>query len=118
MQLELMRLRRRIDSRIEPHPFRESEFELSNPIVNEIIKYGQEINISKAWQISFKPYRFFRQGSRSFKAKSHHFFCGEAITRKGIEEFIDAKVFLGHRIKVSKDWRDDPQQLRRFGYEL
>lgn len=43
MQLELMRLRRKIDSRIEPHPFRESEFELSNPIVYEIIKYGQEI---------------------------------------------------------------------------
>jgi predicted nucleotidyltransferase len=43
MQLELMRLRRRIDSRIEPHPFRESEFELSNPIVNEIVKHGQEI---------------------------------------------------------------------------
>jgi uncharacterized protein len=48
MQLELMRLRRKIDSRIEPHPFRESEFELSNPIVNEIIKYGQEIEISIA----------------------------------------------------------------------
>ena len=46
MQLELMRLRRKIDSRIEPHPFRESEFELSNPIVNEIIKYGQEIKIT------------------------------------------------------------------------
>jgi predicted nucleotidyltransferase len=43
MQLELMRLRRKIDSRIEPHPFRESEFDLSNPIVYEIVKYGQEI---------------------------------------------------------------------------
>jgi predicted nucleotidyltransferase len=43
MQLELMRLRRKIDSRIEPHPFRESDFVISNPIVNEIIKYGQEI---------------------------------------------------------------------------
>jgi predicted nucleotidyltransferase len=48
MQLELMRLRRKIDSRIEPHPFRESEFELSNPIVNEIVKYGQEIIIKVA----------------------------------------------------------------------
>ena len=38
--------------------------------------------------------------------------------RKDIEEFIDAKVFLDLRIKVSKDWRDDPQQLRRFGYEI
>jgi predicted nucleotidyltransferase len=43
MQLELMRIRRNIDSRIEPHPFRESEFEPSNPIVFEILKYGQEI---------------------------------------------------------------------------
>ena len=48
MQLELMRLRRKIDSRIEPHPFRESEFEPSNPLVDEIIKYGQEININVA----------------------------------------------------------------------
>jgi uncharacterized protein len=46
MQLELMRLRRKIDSRIEPHPSRESEFELSNPVVSEIIKYGQEIKIN------------------------------------------------------------------------
>jgi predicted nucleotidyltransferase len=43
MQLELMRLRRKIDSRIEPHPFRESEFVLSNPLVYEILKHGQEI---------------------------------------------------------------------------
>src|ERR1035437_5926915 len=48
MQLELMRLRRKIDSRIEPHPFREREFELSNPMVNDIIKFGKEINISAA----------------------------------------------------------------------
>lgn len=38
--------------------------------------------------------------------------------RKDIEEFIDAKVYLDLRVKVSKDWRDDPQQLKRFGYEL
>jgi len=45
MQLELMRLRRNIDSRIEPHPFREIDFNYSNPIVNEILKYGFEIKI-------------------------------------------------------------------------
>lgn len=48
MQLDLMRLRREIDSRIEPHPFREKDFELSNPLVNEIIKFGQEIKINVA----------------------------------------------------------------------
>jgi len=46
IQVELMRLSRKIDSRIEPHPFRERDFELSNPIVNEKIKYGQEIKIN------------------------------------------------------------------------
>ena len=45
IQLELMRLRRKIDSRIEPHPFRESEFELSHPMANEIIEYGQEVKL-------------------------------------------------------------------------
>jgi GTP-binding protein Era len=38
--------------------------------------------------------------------------------RKDIEEFINSKVFLELRVKVSKDWRDDSQQLKRFGYEL
>jgi predicted nucleotidyltransferase len=42
-QLELMKLTRKVDSRIEPHPFRENEFEISNPFVNEIVAYGQEI---------------------------------------------------------------------------
>lgn len=48
MQLELMRIRRKIDSRIEPHPFRESEFDSSNPVVYEILKYGLEIEIKVA----------------------------------------------------------------------
>ncbi|MCB0727848.1 MAG: nucleotidyltransferase domain-containing protein [Ignavibacteria bacterium] len=44
MQLELMRLRRKIDTRIEPHPFKEIDFNNMNPIVNEILKYGYEIH--------------------------------------------------------------------------
>jgi len=43
IQLELMRLRRGIDSRIEPHPFRERDFEANNPIVHEILKFGHDI---------------------------------------------------------------------------
>ncbi len=46
IQLELMRLRRKIDSRIEPHPFREKDFNMENPVVNEILKYGQRIDTS------------------------------------------------------------------------
>ncbi|HSV77181.1 MAG TPA: nucleotidyltransferase domain-containing protein [Bacteroidales bacterium] len=48
IQLDLMRLRRKIDSRIEPHPFREKDFDITNPIVYEIVKYGQDIKISVA----------------------------------------------------------------------
>ncbi len=46
IQLELMRLRRKIDSRIEPHPIRESDFNENNPLVNEIKKYGKVINVA------------------------------------------------------------------------
>lgn len=46
IQLELMRLRRKIDSRIEPHPFREKDFNITNPVVNEILKHGQRIDTS------------------------------------------------------------------------
>jgi uncharacterized protein len=46
IQLELMRLRRKIDSRIEPHPFREKDFNLSNPVVHEILQHGKRIDTS------------------------------------------------------------------------
>ena len=46
-QLELMRLRRKIDSRIEPHPFREKDFNMTNPVAHEILKHGQKIDIKK-----------------------------------------------------------------------
>ena len=43
IQIELMRLRRKIDSRIEPHPFRESEFDVNNILANEVLKNSIEI---------------------------------------------------------------------------
>ena len=46
IQLELMRVRRTIDSRIEPHPFRERDFNSSNPTVHEIMKYGEVIMVA------------------------------------------------------------------------
>ena len=42
-QFELMKLTRTVDTRIEPHPFREKDFDISNPFAKEIITYGQEI---------------------------------------------------------------------------
>ena len=38
--LKLMRIRRKVDNRIEPHPFKSSEFVLSNPYVREILETG------------------------------------------------------------------------------
>ena len=43
-QLELMRLRRKIDSRIEPHPFRAKDFNRANPIAYEILKHGHRVD--------------------------------------------------------------------------
>jgi predicted nucleotidyltransferase len=43
-QIDMMQLRRKIDLRIEPHPFMQSDFNNSNPVVNEILKYGILIN--------------------------------------------------------------------------
>ena len=39
-QIELMKLRRKIDLRIEPHPFMISDFNQNNPVVHEILKFG------------------------------------------------------------------------------
>jgi len=44
-QIELMKLRRKFDLRIEPHLFSESDFNIQNPVVSEILKYGHEIPI-------------------------------------------------------------------------
>jgi uncharacterized protein len=44
-QMILMRLRRKIDLRIEPHPFSEQDFTMNNPFAFEIQKTGIEINI-------------------------------------------------------------------------
>jgi uncharacterized protein len=43
MQVNLLKLRRNFDTRIEPHPFRSSDFILANPLVNEIINTGLEV---------------------------------------------------------------------------
>lgn len=43
MQVKLMKLRRKFDTRIEPHAFRSSDFKISNPLANEILKTGLEI---------------------------------------------------------------------------
>ncbi|MBU0763932.1 MAG: KH domain-containing protein, partial [Bacteroidetes bacterium] len=47
---------------------------------------------------------------------------GEKIKKVGIEARIDSeaffgkKVFLGLVVKVTKDWRDKSQNLKKFGY--
>ncbi len=42
-QINLMKLRRKIDTRIEPHPFGAEEFNESYPFVFEILKTGIEV---------------------------------------------------------------------------
>lgn len=38
--------------------------------------------------------------------------------RKDLEIFFNKKIYLELFVKVRKDWRDDDQQLKKFGYEL
>jgi predicted nucleotidyltransferase len=46
-QKQLMKLRRNIDLRIEPHPIREQDFNSLNPLAHEIEKSGVEITVDK-----------------------------------------------------------------------
>ncbi len=39
-QIEMMKLRRKIDLRIEPHPIMMSDFDNNDPLSYEILKYG------------------------------------------------------------------------------
>ena len=45
LQVQLMKIRRQYDSRIEPHVFRSADFERSHPLAGEIIKTGVEIGV-------------------------------------------------------------------------
>ncbi|MBN2256707.1 MAG: GTPase Era [Anaerolineaceae bacterium] len=38
--------------------------------------------------------------------------------RLSIEEMLGVKVFLELRVKVEKNWRNNPEALKRFGYKL
>ena len=43
MQVQLLKLRRKFDTRIEPHPFRASDFISANPLASEILSTGLQI---------------------------------------------------------------------------
>ena len=43
LQVQLMKIRRKYDTRIEPHVFKAEEFNASNPMASEIIRTGIEI---------------------------------------------------------------------------
>jgi hypothetical protein len=43
IQMDLMRMRRNIDSRIEPHPIRKADFNYSNSFAKEILDNGIKI---------------------------------------------------------------------------
>jgi len=38
-----MKLRRKVDMRIEPHPFAKSDFDQTNPYIKEIVESGERI---------------------------------------------------------------------------
>lgn len=54
-QKQLMRLRRKIDLRIEPHPISENEFNASNPYALEIQKTGINLSLIAHTQLASEP---------------------------------------------------------------
>ena len=36
--------------------------------------------------------------------------------RKKLQNFFDAKIFLQLRVKVDKNWRDNADRLKKYGY--
>jgi GTPase len=38
-------------------------------------------------------------------------------SRRDMEDFFGKKIFLELYVKVTKDWRDKPRELKKFGYE-
>jgi len=54
-QMQLMRIRRNIDLRIEPHPIIETEFNDTNPFALEIQSTGIELTLANKNQIASEP---------------------------------------------------------------
>lgn len=46
-QIQLMVLRRNFSIDIEPHPFKEADFNYSNPLASEILKNGIELKLER-----------------------------------------------------------------------
>ncbi len=39
-----------------------------------------------------------------------------SLARRDLENFLGKKIYLEMKVKVSKDWRNNDKQLKRFGY--
>jgi len=74
---------------------------------DDIIKIGAHIFVSRESQKMI----ILGQGGKAIKRIG-------IDSRKDIEEFVGKQVFLDLTVKVSKDWRNNDRQLKRFGYEI
>ena len=73
----------------------------------DLIRIGATIYVARDTQKSI----LIGKGGKSIKK-----FATQA--RIDMEQFLRKKVFLELFVKVSKNWRDDDLQLKRFGYEI
>ena len=55
VQMQLMRMRRKVDLRIEPHPISEKEFNKINPYAIEIKRTGIELSLQPINQLASEP---------------------------------------------------------------
>lgn len=91
---------------------------------NQEVPYSSEVIVDEYKEqthiIHIKAFIFVTRESQKAIILGHQ---GKAIKKTGtearqdIEELVGKKVYLELTVKVNKDWRNDPQQLKRFGYE-
>jgi len=55
VQMQLMRIRRKVDLRIEPHPISEKDFNSTNPFALEIQSTGIELTLHYNNQLASEP---------------------------------------------------------------
>jgi GTP-binding protein Era len=81
-------------------------------VVNSFIEEEKLIRIDVSIFVARETQKMIILGSKGSSIKKMG-----TLARKDIEKFVGKKVYLEITVKISKDWRDNEKQLKKFGYE-
>lgn len=80
-------------------------------VVNEYKEEEELIRIAAEIHVTRESQRMIMIGKKGIAIK--HL---SIAARTRLRQFLGKKIFLDMTVKVSKDWRNDERQLKRFGY--